>query len=84
MLIEFITGKFLDSIGWILDFMPAIPWNAPKEFVTMFSQMIVMVAYFLPLPVLAPLLAMSIAFDIFNIVWKLILRVKSFIPFMGD
>lgn len=57
-----------------------IPDNIFDVLVSMFSS----VGYFLPVNELLPILILSLALDVFRVVWAIIIRLKSFIPTMGS
>lgn len=57
-----------------------LPAELPIGLITLFGY----IKWLFPLSAILPLLIIRISLGIFNIGWKLILRIKSFIPTFGS
>jgi len=82
MITEALIAMFF---GFIKLIMPTYhgTFGLPDNFIDMFQSILESVRWFLPLNVLVPMFLVSVGIDIFHITWKIILRIKSFIPTMG-
>jgi hypothetical protein len=74
-----IFGFFIMVIG----LLPAISFTIPVEALSIISDIIYGVYYFLPVDFIIMLVSFSIALDLAHMVWKLIKTGKGFI-FGGD
>ena len=82
-----ITEKMIDSFfGVVKRLIPSYDgsFGLPESFVDMLKSIIESVAWFLPLNVLVPMFLITLGINLLNIGWKIFLRIKSFIPTMGD
>lgn len=84
MITELIIKLFFRLFEGLLTLLPEIQGRIPDGFISLFGNFIKSVAYFLPLGVLLPMIVLSFSVDIFGVIWKIILRIKSFIPGMGN
>lgn len=69
----------LDSISFGIDII-VIPAEVITGFQTLFSNL----CYLFPVVQLLPILFFSIALSSIHLTWVVILRIKSFIPTMGN
>lgn len=58
--------------------------NLPQELTVGFGTLFAYINWLFPLSAILPLILFKIAIGIFNITWKTALRLKSFIPTMGN
>lgn len=75
-LLCFIPNKLLDGLGSL---SISIPDDVFNGFNSIFSNL----GYIFPIKGLLVIISISISIKVFQIVWALILRIKSFIPTMG-
>ena len=66
------------TIGYVLPIL-----TLPADFAAGVTLLFSYIAWILPLTELLPLFIFRIALECFNIFWKIVLRIKSFIPTMG-
>lgn len=68
----------------IISLFPVIDFEIPQDVMVNLSSIMMFVGYFVPVKGLVALFTLSLSIDIGHIVWTIILRVKSFIPTMGN
>lgn len=68
----------MDGLDFIL---PVV--TVPTKFFMGAGILLDYISWILPIAELLPLFFIRIALECFNLVWKLVLRIKSFIPTMG-
>lgn len=85
MITEAILSVLLYPISLLfsgLDFvLPVI--SIPEGVFNGLGTLIGFAAFFLPLSAILPIFIIKFALTNFDLIWKLILRIKSFIPTMG-
>lgn len=79
-ILYFLFGFPLELLNSLPDIKFEIPDVAFQEFYDIISSL----TWALPVVALMPILVISFALQGFKIAWALILRIKSFIPTMGD
>lgn len=84
MIVELLFDVIFGLFNSLISLLPSIDGTIPSTFVNTLSNVIQSTSYFLPVGALLPIVVISGGLEMFNIVWKIILRVKSFIPTMGD
>lgn len=86
MITEFIISVFLSPINWLVSTVsfafPVI--TLPVDVLVGFETLISYVYWILPLGALLPVLVARVGLNIVNLGWKTLLRLKSFIPTLGD
>ena len=83
MLIENNIVLMLFWLELFLDMFPTIELVLPDNVLSGASEVLGSVAYFLPIAALLPILIISFALDLAQIVVAIVVRIKSFIPTMG-
>lgn len=84
MIFETLIKMFLGLLETIVGFLPFMEFELPANYLNMFTGLLTSVAYFLPMDVFIPLIYLSFILDIVKFTWATLMRIKSFIPFMGD
>ncbi len=84
MITSTILNFFIYLFNGILSVLPSINLEIPENIVNTICDFCSAAAYFLPIKALAPIIGFSLGFLLFRFVWAIVLRVKSFIPTMGD
>lgn len=83
-----ITQKVLDVFMFIpsliIDLVPEFTTSIPENVFDGVNTVLYGIGYVLPMTALAPIFIISFAVDNFRVVIALIVRIKSFIPTMGD
>lgn len=64
--------------------IPTLPYRLPPVFLSAFLEFLETANYFVPLNLLFIFVVLSFVTDFAWIAWALLLRVKSFIPTMGN
>lgn len=80
-IVSFIMTPFLFLVDGYSLILPVL--TIPEKFITGAAILLDYVAWILPLAELLPLFIIRIVLESANIFWKLVLRIKSFIPTMG-
>lgn len=86
MITDAIINILVSPLYLVFNLMPldSIPdLVLPDDVFNGISGFLANVAYIIPINGLLPILILGWALDNFNIIWSLILRIKSFIPTMG-
>lgn len=81
---SFVTDFFYNIAYTMLSWLPDLNFQIPAEFQDTFFNLFNSVVYFLPVRLCLPIIIFWLSFQTFKIIWKIILRIKSFIPGMGD
>jgi len=81
---EYISDFFYNLAYTFVSWLPEMVFSIPHEFKYAFYDFISGACYFLPIKLLMPILFFWLTFQTVRITWKVILRIKSFIPMMGD
>lgn len=55
----------------------------PSEDIDFLKDFLAVICWVFPVAKLMPILVISTALNTFRVVWAIIIRIKSFIPFMG-
>jgi len=84
MIIEAILGVFLLIPKAILSLLPEIDVRIPDNVFGGLDNILSGIGYVLPIKGLLPILVISLAMSLFKIPMAILVRVKSFIPTMGD
>lgn len=77
------TGTVIDVISFFIDLLPnfEIPiFTTPQVITTIVNAC----WYFLPMDVVSTLFSLTVSITLFRLTLSVILRIKSFIPTMGD
>ena len=80
MLIEWFFTPFLKLFGWFISLLPTIDISIPDGVFNVLGNLLNGIGYFIPVRGLLPIFLFSISFHSFRFVWKIMLRIKSFIP----
>lgn len=83
MIVELIFTPIFSMISSLLGSLPTVGGTIPTTFVDTFEGIVQSVGYFLPIQALLPILTITLSLEAFNLAWRIVLRVKSFIPTMG-
>lgn len=83
MITDAILFFILSTPNNLLDLLPTFSVTIPEGVFDGLSKLFAFVGWF-PIAKILPILVCSIALSIGRIVWACIIRVKSFIPTMGD
>lgn len=85
--IEMITDALLDILlflpNLLLDGLDVLSLVIPEGVFDGLAKIFAFIGWF-PIKQLLPILVMSISVATFKITWALLIRIKSFIPTMGD
>ena len=84
MILDAILNFLFTPILAIFDMLPNITVVVPQNIFDTLNQITYGLGYVLPLKELLVLLAFKYGIISFTLIWRLILRIKSFIPGMGD
>lgn len=84
MITSAIINFFIYLFNGILSVLPSINLEIPENITETICDFFGVVGYFLPLGALMPILVCSAGILGFRFIWAIILRIKSFIPTMGD
>ena len=84
MIFTAIINLFLLLFKGLISLLPTLSFTIPTNICSTIANFFSGVTYFFPIRALLPILAFSISLTAFKIVYNLILRIKSFIPTMGD
>ena len=83
MITDSILNSFMALPTLLLAALPEFSVSIPEGVLEWVYDIANAVAYLLPLPQLLPILVISLTLKGAQIVWAILLRVKSFIPTMG-
>lgn len=84
MIFTVIINLFLLLFKGLIIILPTLSFTIPDNICRTIANFFAGVTYFFPIKALLPILIFSVALNSFKILYNLILRVKSFIPTMGD
>ena len=84
MITTIILNFFINIVNGLLNMLPDMNFIIPSNVADTICNVVSGACYFLPILLLLPLMAFSLSWGIFKLVWAIILRVKSFVPTMGD
>lgn len=86
MIIESILTFFSLPTQWLIDLLPTIGEGIeiPSNIYNVLEDLISCVGYVLPIQGLMPIWYGLVGLTLAKTVWALIIRIKSFIPTMGD
>jgi hypothetical protein len=84
MIIEKILEVVLGVANWLLDLLPDLSFDLPTGFIAVIGNIFYGINYFVPINQVLPILVISFGITGFRIVYATILRLKSFIPTMGN
>jgi hypothetical protein len=85
-----ITDAILKALAFpimlLLDAVPKLDLGsvASSGIIESGKQLLSGIGYVLPMGALMPILVASLAIDSFRFIWYVVIRVKSFIPLMGN
>lgn len=80
---SFVTDFFYNILYTMLSWLPNLSFEIPTEFQDTFFNLFNSVVYFFPVRLCMPIIIFFLGFQTFKFIWKIILRIKSFIPGMG-
>jgi len=83
MLIETNIRMMLFLPELLLSMLPQIELELPDNVLAGLGDVFGAVGYFFPVAALLPILIISIAMDLFQIIMAIVVRIKSFVPTMG-
>lgn len=83
MITDFIINVFLALPMALLDLLPDIDISINDNVFYGIETFVCNVAYIFPIKALMPIIIISSSLINFDIIWSIILRLKSFIPTMG-
>lgn len=84
MITELILKPFLLLAEFLVEEMPSFNLLIPIEIEDNITSFFKYIGYFLPVPLLVPLLVFEFSLRFGNMTMAMFSRVKSLIPFMGD
>lgn len=84
MIVEAFFNIFFFLPNLIISWLPGINIGIPDGVLDGLSDLFKGLGYFLPIGGLLPILIVSLTLDSFKIIMAIFVRLKSFIPFMGD
>lgn len=84
MIIDSILSFILSIPNALLDGLPDVDLSAVGSGMSYLNSILAYIGYFIPISELIPLMVIELAVIGFKIVWAIVLRVKSFIPTMGN
>lgn len=84
MITDTIINIFLALPRNLLALLPDINFELPEVAFQELFDIISSLTWALPVVALMPILVISFALQGFKIAWSLLIRIKSFIPTMGD
>jgi hypothetical protein len=83
-----ILGLIIRAFFWVasglIRLIPIVDVKIPIEFINALSSLVAAIHFFLPVSFLATILALSIGIRASFIVWRVVLRGKSFVPMWGN
>lgn len=83
MLLKAIFGLLLAIPKAIISLFPSVDILLPDGVMSGASTVLGYVGYFLPIKGLLPIIVLGLALDNAQLIWAIVLRIKSFIPTMG-
>jgi len=84
MITAFLVNMFIYMNVAFLSVLPNMNFTIPQGVTDTICGVVQSACYFLPVTLLLPILLFSFGLSTFKVVWAIVLRVKSFIPTMGD
>jgi hypothetical protein len=84
MLLEAIAKFFLGIFEAVLSLLPPVSVQLPTGSIGALGNIISGVAYFLPIGLIVTLIMISLSIDMIILIWRIILRIKSFVPTWGN
>lgn len=84
MILDAILNFLFTPILAIFNLLPDISISIPTEIYNVLHNVTSGIGYILPMNTILTVLAIKYSIIGFELMWKLILRIKSFIPTMGD
>lgn len=84
MIVEAFFNIFFFLPNLIISWLPNLNIGIPEGVLNGLRDVFKGLGYFLPVNGLLPILITSLALDSFKIIMAIIVRLKSFIPFMGE
>ena len=85
MITEMVITMFFGLFAFFINLLPVVDITLPEnpEIKSAFNTVFQSSSYFLPIVGLYPLFLANFGLNMFNLAWKIFLRIKSFIPSMG-
>ena len=84
MIVEAILNLFIGLAFLILNLIPTLEFAIDENILNGASQIFQGLGSILPIPQLLPIFLIWFTVANFSIIWTIILKIKSFIPSMGD
>lgn len=84
MITEFILNFIFLPVKGLLALLPDVSFSIPEGVVEGLSNIFSMLGFIFPIKGLLVILTISISIKVFQIIWALVIRIKSFIPTMGS
>lgn len=84
MLFKFIIDLFLALPCSMISLIPVVNCTLPDNIFATASVIFAYAGYFMPVDGLMTIILLGLALDNTHLIWSIILRIKSFIPTMGD
>jgi hypothetical protein len=84
MITEAIINVFLSIPRLLVSVLPTVDTQIPDGVFSGMTALLYGIAWALPLTALMPILIITFGLDIFRVIMAIIVRIKSFIPTMGD
>lgn len=82
-MMSFITDALFNIVYSLIGWLPDLSFSVPDGFKSAFFDFFNMVVYFFPIRLIIPIVIISFSYNSFKFIWKVVLRVKSFIPGLG-
>lgn len=84
MILKAIFSVLLAIPKLIISLFPSVSVELPEGVMNYMSYICKFVGYFIPVKGLVALFMINFSIEMAHIVWSIILRIKSFIPTMGN
>lgn len=84
MITDFIINVFCAIPNLLLDNIEVITLEIPENIFNGFDSILNLLGFMFPVSGLLPILIISFSIKSFQLIWSLVLRIKSFIPTMGS
>ncbi len=84
MITDFIINLIMSLPLALLDSLPSVDVTIPENVFSSMTWLLSTINYLFPVKALLPILIISFSITTFKIAYAIVLRVKSFIPTMGD
>lgn len=84
MIVDFILKNICMPVLYLLDMLENFSFTIPVGVFNGLSMLAKDLGYIFPITAILPIIGIKIGLRIFSIFWTIVLKIKSFIPTMGD